>query len=380
MTSSDIRMAYLAAAILAAGCSRPGAAGEKPAASGDSDRVVADSAQRTRFKIERIDSSRFSPTILTTGTVAFSADLSTQVLAPISGPVSRLLVAPGTHVRAGQPMATVVSSDFAAAVAGFGKAQAVWRNTRKIVELDEQLFANDALARRELDQARTDLAGAEADRDAALAQLRTLGVEEAAVQAIRDGKQAGPLEATIRAPIDGEVVERMINPGQLLQAGTTLCFTVADFSTVWVMANVFERDIRAVRRGERVAILTDASPDTLSGGVDYIAALVDPSTKATSVRVVVPNRRELLKRDMLVQVVIYSAAVRVGLLVPVAAVLRDDENLPYLFVARTDGSFGRRRIELGGRIGARYEVTDGLAAGERVVVDGAVFLQTMGAQ
>lgn len=380
MNSRTISTSCLAAVLLAAGCSRPDASGEEPAVRRDSGRIVADSVQRTRFRIERVDSAKFSPTILTTGTVAFSADRSTQILAPISGPVLRMLVEPGARVRAGQALATVTSPDFAAAVATFGKAQAVWRNTKRIVELDEQLFANDGLARRELDQAKTDLAGAEADRDAALAQLRTLGVDEAAIEGIRQGKQTGPIEAAIRSPIDGSVVEKMITPGQLLQAGTTPCFTIADLGTVWVMANVFERDIRGVRRGERASITTDASPDTLAGTVDYVAALVDPATKATSVRVVVPNRGELLKRDMLVQVIVYSAAVRVGLLVPVAAVLRDDENLPYLFVAAADGSFGRRRIELGGRIGSRYEVTRGLAAGERVVTEGALFLQTMGEQ
>src|SRR4029079_9690442 len=120
-------------------------------------------------------------------------------------------------------------------------------------------------------------------------------------------------------------------PGQLLQAGTTPCFTVADLSVVWVLANVFERDLRDMRRRETAAIISEASADPLRGVVDYIAALVDPATKATSVRVVVPNSRELLKRDMLVQVNIQSASRRKGLLVAVAAVLRDDENLPYLF-------------------------------------------------
>jgi cobalt-zinc-cadmium efflux system membrane fusion protein len=111
--------------------------------------------------------------------------------------------------------------------------------------------------------------------------------------------------------------------------------------------------------------------------VDYVAALVDPATKATAVRLVVPNRRELLKRDMLVQVIIRAAAPRKGLLVPVSAVLRDDENLPYLFIAMADGSFLRRRIELGGRVADRYEVANGLSSGEQVVVDGGLYLQTM---
>ncbi len=380
MVNRLIVVAGIAAALVAAGCGRSADTADQPAAAPAEGRIVVDSAQRARFQIAAVDSATFSPTVLTTGTVAFSADRSTQILAPMSGPVVRILVNPGEHVRAGQALATVASPDFAAAVAAFGKAQAVWRNAQRIAELDEKLFANDALARRELDQARTDLAGAEADRDAALAQLKTLGVDSAAVDAIREGRAAAPVEAIIRAPIPGTLVEKLITPGQLLQAGSTPCFTVADLSVVWVLANVFERDLRDMRRGERAAIATEASPDTLWGVVDYIAALVDPATKATSVRVIVPNQRELLKRDMLVQVSIQSASRRTGLLVPVAAVLRDDENLPYLFVAMADGSFARRRIELGGRVGGRYEVASGLAAGEKIVVDGALFLQASGQQ
>ena len=380
MVNRLVGTAGVAAALLITGCGRSADVADKPAVPADSGRITVDSAQRARFQIAAIDSASFSPTILTTGTVAFSSDRSTQVLAPMSGPVVRILVKPGEVVHAGQALATVSSPDFAAAVAAFGKAQAVWRNAQRIAELDEKLFANDALARRELDQARTDLAGAAADRDAALMQLKTLGVDSAAVEGIREGRASAPVQAIIRAPISGTLVEKLISPGQLLQAGTTPAFTIADLSVVWVLANVFERDLRDVRRGEHVAIATEASPDTLTGVVDYIAALVDPSTKATSVRVVVPNKRELLKRDMLVQVLIQSASRRRGLLVPVAAVLRDDENLPYLFVAMPDGSFARRRVELGGRVNDTYEVSSGLGAGDKVVIDGALFLQASGQQ
>ncbi len=366
------------AAFLAASCGSKPDTAEKAAAPASDGRIVVDSAQRARFRIERIDSAVFSPTVLTTGTVAFSADRSTQILAPMSGPVTRIMVAPGDQVHPGQALATVSSPDFAVAIAGFGKAQAVWRNAQRIAELDEKLFTNDALARRELDQARTDLLGAAADRDAALMQLKTLGVDSAAVEGIREGKATAPVEAAIRSPISGTLVEKLITPGQLLQAGATPTFTVADLSVVWVLANVFERDLRDMHRGEKVAIVSEASPDTLDGTVDYIASLVDPATKATSVRVVVPNKGTLLKRDMLVQVGIQSASKRKGLLVPVAAVLRDDENLPYIFVAMPDNSFARRRVELGGRVDNRYEVASGLTAGERVVVDGALFLQAAG--
>jgi membrane fusion protein, heavy metal efflux system len=369
---STILAAAVAAAV--AGCSRGAEPRDHaPTSAVEASTVELDTAQRSRIRAERVVPRAYNALINTNGTVAFNGDRSTQVIAPISGPVSRILVAPGARVERGQPLATVSSPDFAEAVASYRKAEGAWRNAERIATLDEQLFANDALARSDLDQARTDLAAATADREAARSQLRSLGLDETAIAAIRDGKPV-PAQGAVRAPIGGTLVERLITPGQLLQAGTTPCFTIADLSTVWVMANVFESDVGAVQRGEAAFITTDAAPDTLVGRVDYVADLVDPATKATAVRVVVPNRTRSLRRDMLVRVAIRASRPRTGITIPVAAVLRDDENLPFVYVAGTGGTFERRRVDLGGRVGDRYEVASGLKTGESVVTDGALFL------
>jgi cobalt-zinc-cadmium efflux system membrane fusion protein len=364
-----------AVAVAIAGCSRGAEPRDHaPTSAVEAGTVELDTAQRARIRAERVVPRVYNALINTNGTVAFNGDRSTQVIAPISGPVSRILVAPGARVERGQPLATVSSPDFAEAVASYRKADGAWRNAERIATLDEQLFANDALARSDLDQARTDLAAATADREAARSQLRSLGLDETAIAAIRDDTPIPATQAAVRAPISGTLVEKLITPGQLLQAGTTPCFTIADLSTVWVMANVFESDVGAVQRGEAAFITTDASPDTLVGRVDYVADLVDPATKATAVRVVVPNRTRLLRRDMLVRVAIRASRPRTGITIPVAAVLRDDENLPFVYVAVTGGTFDRRRVDLGGRVGDRYEVASGLKAGESVVTDGALFL------
>ncbi len=378
MTVKSTLVSALLVTTLAAsfvGCSR----GSKPpdhatTQTSETSTVELDTAQRSRIHVEKVKSDVFHASITTTGTVAFNGDRSTQVIASISGPVSRILVSPGARVERRQPLAIVSSPDFAEAVALYRKAEGAWRNAQRIATLDQQLFANDALARSELDQAGTDVAAATADREAALSQLRSLGLDEGAIDAIRDGKPVPATEAAVRAPIGGTLVEKLITPGQLLQAGATPCFTIADLSTVWVMANVFEADLGAVQRGEAAFITTDATPDTLRGRVDYVADLVDPATKATAVRVVVPNRGRLLRRDMLVRVAIRTLKPRTGILVPVAAVLRDDENLPFVYVTAAGGTFARRRIDLGGRVGDRYEVASGLKAGESVVTDGALFL------
>ncbi len=358
----------------AAGCAgKPDAAAaavtEKPSAFKVTDE------QRAKLTIGTLAKETFAPTLEVTGTVACTGDNAPQVHSPVSGPVSRIIATLGTTVTPGQTLATGATTDFAADVATYRKAETALRNTTRILKLDEQLFANDALARSDLDQARSDDASAEADRDAALLALRSLGLDEATVNAIRDGKSTAPVQGTIVAPIPGIVVEQLINPGQLLAAGTTPAFTVADVSSMWVIASVYATDIPLVSKGVHVDILTDASTKPVAGVVDYVAPIVDPGTKATTVRIVAENPGQLLKRDMFVRLLVHSRQEHTGLLVPVAAVLRDDDNLPFVFVSDASGAFVRRRVTLGYRVGERYEIPTGLAVGDKVVGDGALFIQ-----
>lgn len=320
-----------------------------------------------------VTQTSFQKTIDTTGTVAFNQNRSTQVLSPISGPVSRILVNIGSRVGAGEALALVSSPDFAGAVSALRKAEATARNARRIADLDQQLFKNDAIARRDYEQAQTDAANAEADREAAVQQLRSLGVGEKTIADIRENRPVENLGGVIRSPIGGTVVEKLISPGQLLQSSTP-CFTVADLSSVWVLANVFEADLGAVHVGDTADVLT-GSGQTLTGRVDYIAAIVDPNTRAVPVRLDVPNPGEVLKRDLYVHVRLHSRQTAQGILVPVSAVLRDDQNLPFVFVAKPDGTFERRRVDLGARYGDGQEVRSGLTAGESIVVEGGLFLQ-----
>jgi membrane fusion protein, heavy metal efflux system len=366
--------ATLVCAGLIAGCSSPAAQADTTNASAPSAFRVTD-AQRARLQIVTLADTAFRPTLEVTGTVAFNGDRSTQVLSPISGPVTRLLVNTGSMVKAGAPLAAVTSPDYAAAVADYRKAEDASRNADRILKLDEQLYQNDALARTDLDQARTDASSAAADVDAAIQQLRSLGIADSAIALIRTDAQTGPLEGMIRAPIPGVVVEKLITPGQLLQAGSTPTFTVADLSTMWVMASVYSNDLSLVHEGQPVSVYTDASPKPFAGRVDYVAALVDPGTKATTVRVVADNSAQLLKKDMFVRVDIHSTTVRHGVVIPSSALLRDSDNLPFVFIADSDGTFSRRHITYGYRVGDGYQVTSGLAAGDKVVADGALFIQ-----
>jgi cobalt-zinc-cadmium efflux system membrane fusion protein len=219
--------------------------------------------QQSRIHLVVATRTSFQPSIEATGTVAFNGDHSTQVLSPVSGPVSQLFAQVGASVSRGTPLASVASPDFAAAIATYRKAQASYRNLQRIADQDVQLFKTDAIAKRDVDAAQVEAAAAASDRDAALEQLRALGVNPSAVA---DGS-TNAVSALIRAPIEGVVVERLINPGQLLQAGSTPAFTVADLSTMWVLANVFEADLPSIRKGQ-LATVTSGGMPALSGRVD----------------------------------------------------------------------------------------------------------------
>jgi len=271
----------------------------------------------------------------------------------------------------------VDSPDFATAIATYRKALATAQTDRRLADLDKDLIQHHGVSRREEEQAQTDAVNAEADAEAARLGLVSLNVDPQVIKDIQDGHPTARPEGMIRSPIGGTVVEKLITPGQLLQAGTTPCFTVADLSRVWVMAQLFGSDLGSVSVGDTAEVETGIASNNFSGVVDNISALVDPNTRSVMVRVVVENPGDFLKKQMYVQVRIQARQESTGLLVPVPAVLRDDENLPFIYVSQPDGSFTRRHVTLGYRDGDRYEITEGLQPGDEIVVDGAVFVQFM---
>jgi cobalt-zinc-cadmium efflux system membrane fusion protein len=335
------------------------------------------SAQRENIHLYTVASAKFRKTVTATGTVDFDNDQATSVLAPFSGPVSRLLVSLGDHVKQGQPLAVIDSPDFATAISAYRKAISTAQTARRLADLDKDLVEHNGVAKREADQAETDAANAEADREAALQSLVSLQVPAQAIKDIQDGRPISRLDGIIRAPIAGTVVEKLITPGQLLQAGTTPCFTVADLSRVWVMTQVFGSDLESVRVGDQADVVTGIGSAKFSGIVDNISALVDPDTRSVVARVVVKNPGDLLKKQMYVRVLIQAREENTGVLVPVSAILRDDVNLPFVYLLQPDGSFARQHVTLGYRSGEQNDIADGLKAGDQIVVDGGIFVQFM---
>jgi cobalt-zinc-cadmium efflux system membrane fusion protein len=357
------------------GCARaPDSAPQTPAVAVGS--VNLSAAQRRNIRLYTVGPSKFRNTVETTGVVDFDNDQATSVLAPFSGPVSRLLVSLGDEVKKGEPLAEVDSGDFATAIGAYQKALAIARTDRRLADLDRELLEHNGVSQREAAQAESDAIGAEADRDAALQTLVSLNIPAETIQQIRDGHAVAHVQALIRSPVTGTVVEKLITPGELLQAGTTPCFTVANLSRVWVMAQVFGSDLTSVSRGDEARVVTGIGAKDFFGKVDNIGALVDPNTRSVAVRVVVDNPGDYLKKQMYVRVVI-TGQESAGLLVPVAAILRDDENLPFVYLAQSDGSFARRHVTLGTRTGEHYDIADGLKTGDQIVVDGGIFVQFM---
>ena len=370
----DLAAIGLAALMTVAGCS-PKPDSQSQAAAVTAHNVTLTAAQLQHIGLYTVAASTFRKTIEAAGVVDFDNDQATNVLAPFSGPVSRLLVSPGQKVRRGDPLALVDSPDFAAAVSAYAKALTTARTSRTLAEADQDLVQHNGVSQREAQQAQTDAANAEADRDAALQALVALKLDPKVIKDIQQGRPLSRVEGAIRSPIAGTVVERLITPGQLLLAGTTPAFTVANLSRVWVMAQVSASDLASVSLGDPAEIETGVGSVYLTGTVANVSALVNPDTRAVGARVVVQNPAGLLKKQMYVRVKIRSQQESPGLLAPVSAILRDDENLPFVYVTQPGGSFARRHVTLGYRTGDQYDIPAGLKPGESVVVDGGIFVQ-----
>ncbi|THD50709.1 efflux RND transporter periplasmic adaptor subunit [Phenylobacterium sp.] len=380
-TSPPLKKAALAGAALGLALAALTACSPKPtetaqAAAATPALVTLTPAQLQHIRLYTVAPAAFHKMVEASGVVDFDNDQATSVLSPISGPVSRLLVEPGQKVKAGDTLATVDSPDYAAALSAYAKALATARTLRQLADADKDIVAHKGISEREAQQAQTDAVNAEADRDAALQALVGLNIDPQAIKDVQAGRLAPRIEGKIRAPIAGTVVEKLITPGQLLQAGTTPAFTVANLSKVWVMAQIAGSDTGAVAAGDPASVETGVGAP-VAGAVDNIAALVNPDTRAVLARVVVANPGGVLKKQMYVRVKIQSRQASNGLLVPASAVLRDDENLAFVYVAQAGGGFARRHVTLGYATGDQYEIPQGLNAGDKVVVDGGVFVQFM---
>ncbi|HET9784942.1 MAG TPA: efflux RND transporter periplasmic adaptor subunit, partial [Terriglobales bacterium] len=189
-----------------------------------------------------------------TGNVDFDQFATTPVITPVSGPVTRILAATGQQVQAGETLLEVSSPDVAAARSNYLKASDAVKLAQQVERRDQDLLEHHAIAQADLEQAQSGLEQSQADLETARAALKILGVAEPA-----PGSPATAVIA-VKAPIAGQVVERDVAPGQLLQGGATQCFVISDTHKMWVLANVYQSDLDYVHVGDPVTIETDAYP------------------------------------------------------------------------------------------------------------------------
>ena len=329
--------------------------------------------QLAHIQVVSVEKSKVPRALRLTGAVAYNAFKTTPVFSAVGGPVQEILAEPGQNVRAGQTLLTVTSPDYSAARSAYLKAVSAFQLADKNYERSKDLYEHKAIAERDLQQAESDRAQAQADQQSAEDALRALGIRDPESLVKEPPKTTGQIP--VPAPVAGQIVERLVGPGQLLQAGSTQCFTISDMSTVWVLVNVYQNDLAFVRIGDNVDITTDAYPDKFRGRISYIADALDPNTRTLQARIVTENPGYKLKKDMYVTATVHAGALANALTVPDASVLRDTENQPFVYVQVASNQFARRLVKVGDSQDGRTLVQDGLKEGEHIVGDGSLFLQ-----
>jgi cobalt-zinc-cadmium efflux system membrane fusion protein len=329
--------------------------------------------QMAHLQVVTAEKGPLPRTLRLSGAVAYNAFETTPVFAAIGGPVHEILVAPGQFVQAGQPLLTVTSPDYSAARSAYIKARDAYSLTEKLYNRAEDLYAHGAIAEADLQQAESNRTQAHADLESTADALRALGLKDP------EGLIKSPVKSTaeipVPAPVAGEIVERLVGPGQLLQTGATQCFTISNTNTVWVLVNVYQTDLPYIHLGDQVEINTEAYPELFHGKISYIAPALDPNTRTLQARIVTQNPGRKLKRDLYVTALVNAGSILDAITVPEAAILRDTENQPFVYVQTGENQFARRLVTLGQAGKARTQISTGLKEGERVVADGSLFLQ-----
>ena len=293
----------------------------------------------------------------------------------VAGRVALIAVSMGDRVDAGTVLASIDSPDVGSLLASYASAQAAESVAQRTYQREKDLFARRISAEREVFAAEAELARATSERRTVESRLQALDV------ALPRAGSSSPASALlpIRSPIQGTVIERNAAIGAPVGPDAVL-FTLADLSTLWLVARVSETTMRDIRRGDTVTVTLDALPDQrVSGRVSYIGATVSDTTRTVDVRIDVPNRTGQLKPGMFARAQLATRGARTGpsnqLLIPQIAV-QELNRRRVVFVPRSDGGFDVREVTVGASVGDDIEVLSGLKAGEAVVTTGSFTLKS----
>jgi cobalt-zinc-cadmium efflux system membrane fusion protein len=332
--------------------------------------------QMGHVQVLTVQATTLPRTLRLTGAVAYNSFRTTPVITQVSGPVSRVAVVPGEQVQKGQPMLYVSSPDYSQLRTNYLKAKSAYALAQMAFARARDLYEHKAIAEQNLEQAESAEVQAGGDLAASQAALKVMGIADP------DELVKGPpsFEVPVKAPINGEVVEQDVSAGQLIQPGTTQCFMISDTSTVWVLVNIYQKDLPYIRVGDEVAIQTDAYPDVFRGRISFVAPSLDPTTRTLQARIETGNSGKKLKKDMFVTATVNAGKIANAMALPDAAVLRDTENQPFVYAAADSNQsgarqFGRRSVTLGESLNGQTQITSGLKAGDQVIGNGSLFLQ-----
>ena len=362
------------------------AVAEGPTKGADFLRVVPD--QMHQLQIVKVGPYAFRAQTSAIGQIGYNEDASTIVLTPFSGRVTRLIARLGDQVKRGDPLLEIDSpeqfvqqNDFIAAQAAKRKASSQHNLAQILENRVRGLHEGKAAPSKDLQQAEAQLAGAENDLqsadtafEAARVRLRILGRSDAEILKL---EQTGTLSrvTTITAPISGTIVSRKVGPGQYVKADSgEALYTIADLSTMWLKAQIFEQDIAQVRIGQEIEARVSAVPDRIfKARINAINSASDLATRRVVVRSEIENADGLLKAEMFAMFKISIDDGSTSPAVPTDAVIREG-NVATVWVETEPMLFKRRVVDIGTQQDGLTQIRSGLDFGELVVARGAIFV------
>jgi len=331
-----------------------------------------DAVERAGITVAPVGTDSAAAVLRLPGIVEPNAYRQVIVTPLTAGRITRVLVELGDHVRKGQTLAQVFSPELAEAHTHYVSARAALEAHDRELQRTQKLVDIGAASRQELERIRAEHTAQTSEVQSARVRLELLGVQPAAL----DGANSGKLVASIGvpAPISGFVLERLANVGLNVDPAAKL-FTVVDLATVWVVADVYEKDFSRVRIGSSATITTTAYPDrVLQGRVSYIDPQVNVDTRTARVRVEVQNARNELRLGMYADVAVAGSGT--VLVIPRSAVQNvADRQVVYLVNPKEPGKFTERQVRLGRASGDQVEVLSGVRPGDVVVTQGSFFVR-----
>lgn len=310
------------------------------------------------------------------GTIDFNQNLLIQVFSQYPGKILKAFHNVGDDVKQGDILFTIDSPDLLQAESSLLSSAGVLELQTRTLARARQLLKAGGSAQKDIDQATSDQQTAEGNFKAAKNAVRIFGKTDAEIEQILTERHVDST-LLVPSPISGRIITRNAAPGFLTQPGNAPApYSVADLSTMWMVANVIETDAPAYKLGQEVEVKVPAYPDTVfKGHVTTVGSMIDPNTHRQLVRSEIADPQHLLRPGMFASFVIQTGTPVRSVAVPSEAVVREGDGTMTVWVTADRRRFTKRIVKIGEhQQNGRSQVLEGLAANELVVVDGAVFL------